>query len=297
MGKITLLILLFFSIAFSQTNKNFSIDRNNKGSYIIYNSSGKLLYKFTHLNTDSTLLRTLDEIYSKADTNKNLNEPIIIPDTQEGVFNWTLIIVAFLGILGTLLSPIITNKLNRKGQFEHYKRTSKGELIDKNILELKSYLSSIVGDFETFRIFVLGIDVTSETKHIVTRKATSRYGKFIKKIESQLFNLKLILGGNDNEDTLYDVLRNIYKNYMSLMRNIRIKSGRNKKLRELNAMASNNSNDELLTEEIKGINENLKTIQEKIDSLYKENEALRNGINKTVKSIITKWEQDKYSNG
>lgn len=194
------LLVIFSSTLFAQSNRTFSIDKNNQSGYNIYNSSGELLYEFTKLNTDSATLKNLDQVFSKATLDKNGKQPIAVINLQEKGFDWVNLLIAVVGILGTLSAGLLTNRQNNKNQFEHYKRTFKDEEIDKWILELKNNISSFISLVNQLDTSINELHIKLNSRKNLSLDDAKKIVDFVHSMELIELNSNILLNNSDAQE-------------------------------------------------------------------------------------------------
>jgi hypothetical protein len=144
----TILILLVSTILlFPQQQKDFHIQKNNQGGFNFYNDTNELLYEFTKQNTDSSTLTTLDKIYSSAKYDSSEKRPIAVFNLENNGTDWSIIVVAFLGFVGTIGGLFLGNSLSKKSQLEQFHIEQRFQFKKEKLANLKEKYSVLMGKF------------------------------------------------------------------------------------------------------------------------------------------------------
>jgi hypothetical protein len=214
--KLILIITVVYSLSiFAQNEKRtVTIDKNNQGGFNIYNSKGELVTEYSKRNTDSLSLETLNNIFFKADSKNTLVVPII--NLQEKRFDWTTIIIAFLGLVGTFSAGFYTNKLNSKSQVNQF-------LLQQRIERKKEWLNDFSNNASILQAKLVRLNQIL-FRYIHNRNSTDEIEKAMfenarkslievnenitEDINNAMNNFTFLLGSLDEED-LKEKLKNL----------------------------------------------------------------------------------------
>jgi hypothetical protein len=148
MRTLILLIIILQIFLYSQTDiklKKVYIEKNNHGGYSVFNLSGEFVCEYTRLNTDSSTLETLADLYLKITSERNSSGVTLIELSDKG-FNWSIIIVAFLGLVGTLSAVYFTNRWHSKSQEKRIKTNLFIEDKKLKLQNLRNLISEFIGE-------------------------------------------------------------------------------------------------------------------------------------------------------
>ena len=297
MNKIIFLFLLLTSTLFSQPNKTFYIDKNDKGGFNIYSNSGELLYEYTELNTDSVTLSTLDNIFYKTKTDNIGKQPVAVINLQDNGFNWLTLILSFVGIGGTLLAGLLTNRQNKKYQFEHYKRTTKDEEIDKWINELKNNISSFFNLINQFDIVLNNLNFKLNSTQNFPRDVLNSMVANNSSLELVYLNLNILLNTTDAGEKL--LFKKLSNNYLTLLESAVVLQKKHRlfdDIRKLEKKISSESENTKLKEELNILKNEFEGNENQRESKHLEYLNIKNELTELVKSVITHKEQQKSPN-
>lgn len=142
---LSMILSQIFLLAQSEIQyKKINIDKNDKGGFNVYNSDGELLYEYSILNTDSAKLEILNDLFLEATIDRDKSEFTLIDVSKKG-FDWGIVLVALLGLIGTFSAGYFTNKWNSKSQQEQYKRIVFVENRKEWVKNLQNNVAEFIG--------------------------------------------------------------------------------------------------------------------------------------------------------
>lgn len=203
-------LFLLLSTSFSQQHKYFQIDKNTRGDFNIYSSQGELLFEYNSKSCDSLTLKTLDNIYSEADSWNDKVTKIEIMNLPEKTIFESPIVTVLIGVLfGWLFSHYSQKRLIR----EQFKLQQDKDWLN-DFIEFNSELKAVLDAFEfmAFKILKEDTPLVEKKKFIYSTEFINLYRDTIQKGSrvEEFLNDK-----NPTENKLLELYRNLtdlYKN-------------------------------------------------------------------------------------
>ena len=140
---ILIFIILSFSVLAQNEKRIVIIDENNQGGFNIYSNSGELLYEFTKQNTDSSTLKTLDDISLEADSlsDKVTKVEIINPPEKSFLDRYAILINALSVLFGVFVGWLFSYFSQKKLIGEQFKLQQEKDWLSEFINLASEYLT------------------------------------------------------------------------------------------------------------------------------------------------------------
>lgn len=220
MKKILIILALFTSLSYpQQIDKQLLINKNNQGGFNFYSNSGELLYEYSKENADSSALATLEKIYNTAKFDSTYTQPVAVFNLESSEMDYSIILVAFLGLCGTIGGLLLGNHLSNKSQLKLFRVQQKHQYKKEKLDRIKEKYSVFIAKALHQNNIILRYskneyktDPFSRELFIQAKKLVINNTQMIEDLNKALFDFELLLDDTEINKKIHDLTEKITDN-------------------------------------------------------------------------------------